>query len=223
MATSGVPALDRLLSAGYPDKSAVLVVGPPGIGKEALGYWFTSSGLSQGDACLYVTHRVVSDVLKDMEAFGVRIQGDALTWVARAGSPLTCDLNDLAGLSSKIKNVIQSQTEKNRLRIAMDVLSPLLVLNPSESMYRFWSQLLAETKEKGATLFATMEEGMHPASLVTSMEQLFDGVIEMRVFEEGLAFTPLLRVRKMLGVQPLQMYFRFSFTRDSMEIAPDVK
>lgn len=105
----------------------------------------------------------------------------------------------------------------------MDVMSPMLVLNPSESMYRFWSQLLAETKQKGAVLFATLEEGMHPPNLVTSMEQLFDGVIEMRIYEEGLAFTPLLRVRKMLGVQPLQSYFRFTFTRDSMEIVANAR
>jgi KaiC/GvpD/RAD55 family RecA-like ATPase len=44
-----------LLSDGYPEKSAMLVVGPPGIGKEALGYWFTLTGLAHGDFCLYVS------------------------------------------------------------------------------------------------------------------------------------------------------------------------
>jgi KaiC/GvpD/RAD55 family RecA-like ATPase len=38
LTSSGVPSLDRLLGGeGYPEKSTVLVVGPPGIGKEALG------------------------------------------------------------------------------------------------------------------------------------------------------------------------------------------
>jgi KaiC/GvpD/RAD55 family RecA-like ATPase len=65
LASTGVASLDSLLgSDGYPDRSAVLVVGPPGIGKEALGYWFVQSGLVQGDYCLYVTHRPVSDVLR---------------------------------------------------------------------------------------------------------------------------------------------------------------
>ena len=218
-----MPSLDKVLIEGYPERSNVLVVGPPGIGKEALGYWFTNSGLAQGDPCLYVTHREVQDVVKDMRAFGVKVAQVGPTWIARAGSPLVCDLNDLAGLSSKIKGVIQGTGPTRRLRITMDVMSPMLVLNPSESMYRFWSQLLAETKQKGAVLFATLEEGMHPPNLVTSMEQLFDGVIEMRIYEEGLAFTPLLRVRKMLGVQPLQSYFRFTFTRDSMEIVANAR
>ena len=38
---------DKLMAGGYPDKSAVLVVGPPGIGKKALGYWLTQTGLVQ--------------------------------------------------------------------------------------------------------------------------------------------------------------------------------
>ncbi len=49
------PALDSILGTdGYSDKSTILIVGPPGIGKEALGYWFTQSGLSQNDFYLYL-------------------------------------------------------------------------------------------------------------------------------------------------------------------------
>jgi KaiC/GvpD/RAD55 family RecA-like ATPase len=40
MLSTGLDELDQLLKGGYPDKSAILVVGPPGIGKEALGYSF---------------------------------------------------------------------------------------------------------------------------------------------------------------------------------------
>ncbi len=68
MVSTGVPSLDKLLgSDGYPDRSAILVVGPPGIGKDALGYWLMRSGLVQGDYCPYATHRPVSDVLRDMK------------------------------------------------------------------------------------------------------------------------------------------------------------
>jgi KaiC/GvpD/RAD55 family RecA-like ATPase len=70
LASSGVPALDQILAGeGYPDKSTVLVVGPPGIGKEALGYWFTQSGLSKDDFCLYVTRLSVKEVLQDEKGF----------------------------------------------------------------------------------------------------------------------------------------------------------
>ena len=70
-----VPALDQILAGeGYPDKSTILVVGPPGIGKEALGYWFTQSGLGGSDFCLYVTRLSVKEVLQDEKGFGIDTQ-----------------------------------------------------------------------------------------------------------------------------------------------------
>src|ERR1700740_820339 len=74
LVSSGIPALDPLLGDGYPDKSTTLVVGPPGIGKEALGYWFTQSGLADGDFCLYVTRLSVKEVLHDETGFGIDIE-----------------------------------------------------------------------------------------------------------------------------------------------------
>ena len=55
-ASTGLSSLDQLLGKeGYPDKPTKMVVGPPGIGKEAIGYWFIQSGLMQKDFCLNVT------------------------------------------------------------------------------------------------------------------------------------------------------------------------
>jgi circadian clock protein KaiC len=222
LVSTGVPTLDNLLgSDGYPDRSAVLVIGPPGIGKEALGYWFIRSGLIQGDYCLYATHRPVSDVLRDMK--GVGIGTDRVPdWIASSGSSVKCDLRDSTNISFNIKEAVH-RNKGRRVRVATDVLSPLLVLNPLESMYGYWSQLLADLKQQDSVLFALAEDGMHPPNVLTTMEQIFDGVIEMRLYEEGLAITPLFRVRKMLGLPPLHGYFRFSVTSTGMEVVPHVR
>jgi hypothetical protein len=55
------------------------------------------------------------------------------------------------------------------------------------------------------------------------MQELFDGVLEMRFFEEALTALPLLRIRKMSGALPQQGYFRFAFSRTGMEISPYAK
>jgi KaiC/GvpD/RAD55 family RecA-like ATPase len=138
MVSTGVASLDALLGGdGYPDRSAILVVGPPGIGKEALGYWFVRSGLIQGDYCLYATHRPVSDLLRDMK--GVGIGADRVPeWIASSGSPIKCDLRDSTAISFNVKEAAH-RNKQRRIRIATDVLSPLLVLNPLESMYGYWS------------------------------------------------------------------------------------
>jgi len=221
LVSTGVPSLDTVLgNDGYPDRSSILVLGQAGLGKQALGYWFIRSGLTQGDYCLYVTHHTVPDVLRDMRGFG--IPDDRVPdWIASAGSVLKCDLHDATAISYAIKQALQ-QNAGRQVRVVTDVLSPLLVLNQSEAMYGYWTQLLQEVKKHDAVLLATGDEEMHAPAAIASMEQVFDGVIEMKLYEQGVTVTPLLRVRQMLGKPPLPGWFRFSFVRGAMEVAPNV-
>jgi circadian clock protein KaiC len=223
MVSTGLSDLDKLLEGeGYPDRSAILVAGAPGIGKEALGYWFTHSGLVQGDFCLYVTRLATREVLKDAKAFGLDFSQRVPHWIAREGGEARYENSDLAALSFGIKEVLRKNSQR-RIRVVADVLSPLLLLNPPESIFRFLSQLTADIKQYDAVLLATLEDGMHTPQVVTSMQAIFDGVLEMRVYEEGLSYVPILKVRKMLGVPPLAGFFNFSFTKTGMELGAYAK
>jgi KaiC/GvpD/RAD55 family RecA-like ATPase len=218
LTSSGIPALDQALSDGYPERSSVLIIGQPGIGKEALGYWFTRAGLIQGDYCLYVTHRSVSDVVRDMGAYG--IPADRIPdWIAGSGARTKCDLSDYTSISFNIKQAVQANAGR-RIRIVMDVVSPLLIMNPQPTVYQYLSNLLKELKQSNSVVLALVEDGMHSDSTVAALEQQFDGVIELRLYEEGLSITPLLRVRKMLGLAPQLGYFRFAFSKAGMEVLP---
>lgn len=221
MASTGIPALDQILSDGYPDRSSVLVIGQAGIGKEALGYWFIRSGLIQGDYCLYVSHRSATDVLRDMKAYGVPVDR-VPEWLTSAGSSLKCDLSDYTSISFNIKQAI-ARNASRRVRVVTDIISPLLALNPEKTMYDYWSRLLGELKGTECVILALAEAMMHSQSTVASLEQQFDGVIELILHEEGLSITPLLRVRKMLGQQPILGYFRFSFGREAVAVTPYAK
>lgn len=218
MASSGIPALDKLLTDGYPDKSAVLVVGPPGIGKEALGYWFTQTGLVQGDFCLYVTRLSVRDVLHDIRGFGIDMQQKVPLWMAGEGGQIRYEINDLASLSFNVKEALKKNSNR-RIRVVLDGISSMLMLNQAEAIYKFVNQLLADAKQYDAVLLATLEEGMHKPEVLTAMQQLFDGVVELKLYEEGLRVLPLLRIRKMRGAPPQPAYYTFSFTRSGMEVS----
>jgi KaiC/GvpD/RAD55 family RecA-like ATPase len=220
LVSTGVPTLDQILNDGYPEKSSILVLGQSGLGKQALGYWFIRSGLIQGDYCLYVTHKPAPDVVRDMKGFGVSAER-VPEWIASSGSEQKCDLRDTTAISYNIKQALQ-RSEGRRMRIVTDVLSPLLVLNPPESMFNYWSQLVEEIKKHDAVILALGDEEMHNASTIASMENLFDGVLELKLFEQGLSVATVLRVKQMLGQPPLHGWFRFSFVRGMMEVAPDV-
>jgi KaiC/GvpD/RAD55 family RecA-like ATPase len=169
---------------------------------------------------LFATHRPVSDVLRDMKGIGISAER-VPDWIASSGSPLKLDLREPTALSFNIKQAVH-QNKNRRVRVATDVLSPLLVLNSVESMYGFWTQLISDLKQQDCVIFALGEEGMHAPTVLTTMEQLFDGVIEMRLYEEGLAITPLFRVKKMLGLPPLHGYLRFSVSSTGMEVTQRV-
>ncbi len=223
MASTGLASLDNLLgSDGYPDRSAILIVGAPGLGKEALSYWFTHSGLIQQEFCLYVTKRSTTEILKDARAFGVDFQSRVPFWIARDGGQMKSDLKDLAALSFNIKDVLKKNANR-RIRIVFDALSALLMLNSSETIYNFLGNLFDEVKKYDAVLVSTVEDGMHQPQTIVAMQELFDGVVEFRLYEEGLRVTPLLRIRKMLGVQPQAGYYNFSFSSNGMEVSAYVK
>ena len=217
--SSGIDGLDQLLgNEGYPDKSVILVVGPAGIGKEAIGYWFTQSGLSQNDFCLHVTRLSTREVLDDVKAFGVDFSKRVPFWFSSEGGQIKFDINNLSSLSDNMKNLLKQNAER-RIRVVTDVISSLLMLNPPETVYKLLTQLFADVKQYDAVLVATLEEGMHPPNVLAAMEQLFDGVIELRLYEEGLKVLPLLRIRKMRGVPPQPAYYNFSFSRSGMEVS----
>lgn len=214
MVSTGLRELDQLLGGGYPDRSSILIVGPPGIGKESLGYRFTQSGLLQGDFCLYATRLSVSEVLQDVKAFNVEPWLQPL-WLASQGSQVKLDVNDLTSLSFNIKENIRKAGDKH-VRIVADVLSSILMLNPADIVYRFLSQLFADVKQYNSVFLALIEEGMHQPQVLAAMGELFDGVVELKLYEEGFRIVPLLRIRKMRGVPPQLGYFRFTISKGLM-------
>jgi KaiC/GvpD/RAD55 family RecA-like ATPase len=223
LASSGFPSLDKLVGLeGYPDRSAVLAVVPPGIGKEALGYRFAYAGLAENDFCIYATTLSVRDVIQDVQAFGIDTSKRVPLWFAGGEGQLQYNPSDLASLSFNIKDLLKKNIGR-RTRIVVDSFSPLLMLNPPETIYKFLGQLISEVKNYDAILFGTLEEGMHPPQVLAAMQLLFDGVIELRFYEEGLRLVPLMRIRKMRGAPPEAGYYRFSISRNGMEISAYVK
>ncbi len=140
-------------------------------------------------------------------------------WLAGDGGQIKYDINDLAALSYNIKDVLKNNSNR-RIKVVIDVLSSLLMLNQPETIYKFLDQLLADVKQYDAVVVATLEEGMHKPGVLTAMQQLFDGVVELRLYEEGLRGLPLLRIRKMRGAPPHPGYYNFAFTRAGTEVYP---
>ena len=175
-------SLDDLLGEeGYPDKSAILIIGPAGVGKQALGYWFMQAGLAQGDFCVYVTRLSVREVIHDSKAFGIDDPWNQTVWIATQGSERKLDVDNLENLGESIRKVLKMNENGKKMRIVVDVLSSLLVLNSAETVYRFLGRFVSEVKDHDVVLLATLDEGMHSPQVIAAMQQLFDGYVELKL------------------------------------------
>ncbi len=195
MFSTGFRELNSLLRGGYAEKSTVLITGSVGLGKEELLYSFINSGIIEGDICLYITRQTAIDVMADMKARGIVIDESSLAWFVGSGSDRKYTPDDLAKLSFNVKEFLRENHSK-RIRIVLDSLSSLLMINSSDSVYRFLSQLFAEVKRYDASILAVVEEDMHSPAVIASMQQIFDGVLKVG-YEDKSVFV---EVRKMTGV-----------------------
>ena len=220
MPSSGLPSLDTILEGGgYPEKSAILIIGPPGIGKEALCYLHAKAGVNEGAICLYMTTLSMREIIEDERSFGIDATKQSAVWIAREGGQEKTDPKDLTHLKKQVETFL-IQNRDRKIRIVADILSPILMLNSADTAYSFVDSLLTEAKQHDAVLVATLEEGMQPVQAQVAMQRLFDGVIELTFHKTGLRVLSLVRIVKMRGTIPHQDYYTVSFTSSGIHLQP---
>ncbi len=218
MVSTGFPPLDDILGSGYPEKSAILVTGEIGTGKEGLCFRFLETGDEQ-DRRIVLTHRGASEVEGDFHAYGCSEKG--ILWIDRDGmndDKIAVNIREIADASAYLKKITAKETKINR--IYTDLLSPLLLLNDVRKIYLFLHDLIVHTKKSNGVFIATIEGGMHTPQELATLEQLFDGVLEFKMLQEKLSILTLFRVKKMRGVPPRPNYFRLRLNKQGMNVEP---
>ena len=219
----GIQKLDELLKGGFPDKSMILLEGTPGIGKEILAYHFIHEGLREGDACAYVfAGQTVDELEREFEAY--HLSSHFTRWINASGgkeereNEISCDISELFTVSSAIKEFLQKNRKKN-IRVVISILSTMLMSHSPAEVYKHLSSLKNEFKKYKCTVLLLMEAGMHDSQVVTSIEQLCDGVIDMKVFEKDWDIQPMLKIKKMRSIPIPLKYFRFAVTAAGFTIS----
>jgi serine/threonine-protein kinase len=213
MASSGIKELDQLLGGGYPVPSAILFEGPIDSTKERILYDFISSATAS-ECCVFVTRSGVAEVIKDAKGVGLDVSKDVV-WVAGEGGKARSDLENLAALSHSLKDILSGNKER-RLRIAFDIISPMLMTNTSENVYRFVDQFISEIKKYDAVMLATVDDRMHTTQVVASIEHTFDGVITVEP-APGSGAPPSLRIKRMRGASGVVGKQLFAATQSSVK------
>jgi KaiC/GvpD/RAD55 family RecA-like ATPase len=220
-----------LIEGGLPESTSTLLYGPPGSWKHILCLQFIAEGLQSGDhGIMVISNESVDDARESLSEVGVNFSQlsdnqkhclryvDCYSW-RTIDVPYPEVLGDVVRTSMDINHIpmaIATATESfsgDHLRLSVDLLSPLLMSSPPQSVYRLASLIVAKLKESKSTSLFILEEGMHDQQTVSSLQQLLDSVILFRNVEKNGFIGKEICISKMKRTRYEEKWLRIS--RDS--------
>jgi len=205
---TGIKTFDAL--GGLPDRSNVLLIGPPGPEKMALSIRLLASSLGAGGKGIYVTtDRLPAEIeqkSKKLHADIAQYSGKSLWFVDcfswTLGKPPEAERKDIlvpgpSALNDLSIGIAQSmQNAADGAAVVFQSVSTLLLYNNPDMVFRFVQILGSRLKYSNAMTLLHLESDMHDEKVVTTMKHLADEVIELKS-EEGktLVLSPTLGIR----------------------------
>lgn len=218
--STGIKFLDELLQGGITPKTSILIEGTPGIGQNVILYQFLYEGIRKGEKCIFLfAGHMVDEILDEFESYGMELKDSDIIWIDASSSnenAIQCDLSELYTVSSAIKNAVSEKGKGKNIRIAMDAISPMLMANNPGEVYKFLLSLLTELKKNNVISMFVIEDAMHEPQVTASIEQLCDGVIELKAIEKDLEIETVMKIKKMKNNPPFEKYFKYRVTQDGI-------
>ena len=195
--STGVKRLDALLDGGIPAGSAVLVYGPPFLGKKTLARRFVLANLAAGVPGVFVlTNASSADTRKDLAASEPKYPGFEARHLVRFVDTYSRGIGatdnfpdaeyldgalDLNGVSLAVnKQQAGLITRHDAHSLVIDSVSTLVAYSNAQTAFRFLQTLIGRTRRVGATGLYLMDQGMHSDADVQMFKHLMTGTIELR-------------------------------------------
>lgn len=192
---TGIKRLDQLLGGGIAAGSAVLVYGPPFLGKEVLARRFFQSNVEAGTPGVCVlTNQATADMRKAMaspayqQAEAAHLARFVDTYSRSIGgddsfrdAEFLDGALDLNGISLAVNKVQADLIADHDVHaFVLDSISTLVAFTNPATAFRFLQTLIGRTRRVGATGLFLMDQGMHAEADVQMFKHLMTGVIEVR-------------------------------------------
>ena len=183
--------------------SNIMLMGPPMSKKEVIINNIAYQGLITGESSIFITtgesgESIVSwfkdngkDIKDYIDRLGVidcvsktlGLNVEDTEYIKRISSPV-----NLTGISVSITNFFEEFWMKKgiqRSRLCIDSLSTILMYSNLQTVFRFLHVHTRRIKTAGALGVYIIESGMHDEQTITTLKQLFDGVIEIEEENES--------------------------------------
>ena len=200
---------------GVKESSNILILGPPGPEKLAVGMHFIGEGIDNKSLCIYATSDVAPlEIEERASEMGLDIASkvgkdlsfiDCYSWALGTPPVGRNDIqvpgpNALDDMSISLSQAMQETgkgDQKKSSRTVFHSLSTLLLYNNPEVTFRFIQITGARLKAAGCTTLYFLESGMHEDKMVVTVKHLMDSVIEIKIENNKTYLTaPLYGLKK---------------------------
>lgn len=179
----------------------LLIEGPPMSGKRGLGFEILETGAGSGEGSIIVTTKDSADrILEDFQdlvgdtkatvgvvdcvtkqqGMGSRTESDLVRY---ASSPV--DLTGIGIELSELLRALYQQRDITRNRILLHSLSTLLMYSDLQTVFRFLHVFTGRVQSADALGVFVIDSSAHDEQTVSTLKQLFDGIVNVRETDEG--------------------------------------
>ncbi len=196
--------LDEILK-NIPRPSIVMIKGNSGSGKTLLLEHLASYNIRMGKVSMIITTVAFpSEVREDMRRFGLPADGrlifiDCYSQMAGRASLekySVASASDLTGMAITISSCLSEL--RDGADLLFDSITPITNIVRLDSLVNFVHAIGAKVKGFGGSFFFTIDTSAG-SEILSKLEAISDGVIEMDAFEEGGVRARRIRVVKMPG------------------------
>ena len=197
MIETGITKLDELLGGGIKRGSNIMLIGPPMSGKDIILNNIMYHGASKNESAVievntYETGERILEWFKEnkliMPPSRIGIVDCITRMIGGADDEadnikIANDPVDLTGIGVKTGQFFEEYfVKKNiqRIQLCINSLSTLLVYSNLKAVYRFLHVFTGRIKAAGGLGIYVIESGIHDMQAITTLSQLFDGIIEVK-------------------------------------------
>jgi circadian clock protein KaiC len=228
LASTGIEALDMLLSGGLPRNRLYLLEGGTGTGKTTFGLQFALAGVRQGERVLYVTLSETEEELREIAAShdwrldDLEIYEFQLTEEQQdPGGGYTLFHSSEMEAGESMERLLQCLEQIQPTRLVLDTISGLRILADDPLYHRRQIQMLRHYLGKRRCTALLLDEALTSTGEVSQAHIIAHGVItlERLVMTYGNA-RRRLHIHKLRGVEYLDSYHDYRIVRGGIKIYP---
>ncbi|AXV38397.1 MAG: hypothetical protein CIT01_09375 [Methanobacterium sp. BRmetb2] len=185
----GIPKI----SSDIPPGTNILISGDLFSGKDVFSKKFVTEGLSDGEACIYIsTNESAEKILDDLTGlnlenlsiidcvssrFGATVELPFSEQIRYVESPV--DLTMMMVATNEFMDLYTNNRNIRKIRIVLDSISTLLMYSSLRTIFKFLHVLTTRVKTVGAVCLVLMEEGAHDEIEIKTIQQLMHGLISL--------------------------------------------